>query len=290
MILVDQSKIFITGASGNTGGEVLRHAVKAGASVRAGYQSADKAKGAPAEVEAVVVDFMKPGSLLAALEGVERVFLVGPAAANLVELERSAMDDIRRSGVRQVVKLSAMGPREAIFPGLHRQSEDYIRESGIAYTFLRPNGFMQNVLTYNAGTIKEQSAFYGCQGDGKVSLIDLRDIAAAAVKTLMESGHEGKTYTLTGPEAITNADVAAYLSEAVGREIRYVDLPEDQVRQAMLGGGMPEWTVNSILDLNRLYKNGGASEVSGDVEKLLGRKPATFRQFAKDYAPALGKT
>ena len=283
---MSHSKIFITGASGNTGREVLEQAVKAGAPVRAGYQSDAKAKTAPPGVEAAAVDFTRPGSLLAALEGIDRVFLVGPAAANLVELERSAMDDIRRSAVRHVVKLSAMGPREAIFPGMHRQSEDIIRESGIAFTFLRPNGFMQNLVTYNAGTIREQSAFYGCQGEGHVSLIDLRDIAAVAVKTLTEEGHEGKTYTLTGPEAITNMRVAELLSAALGREIRYLDLPEDQIRQAMLGAGMPEWSATSILDLNRLYKNGGASEVSPDVEKILGRKPAPFSRFAQDYAAA----
>ena len=279
--------ILITGASGNAGQEVLRQVAQSGRRVRAAYQSAKKAESAPAGVEAVVMDYNQPGTMRAALVGVERVFLVGPVAPNLVELERKATDEIKRSGVRQLVKLSAMGPRDVMFPGQHRESEDYIQASGVPYTFLRPNGFMQNMVMYNAGTIKTQGAFYGSQGDGKVSHIDLRDIAAAVVKTLTEDGHLGKVYTLTGPEALTNARIAEILSEKVGREIKYVDLPREQLKQALVGAGSPEWSAEGIVDLNALYARGGASEVTGEVEAVLGRKPVAFEEFARDYAEAL---
>src|SRR5207248_6455688 len=120
---------------------------------------------------------------------------------------------IAQSDVKQVVKLSATGGREAIFPRQHAESEDYIRSSGVPYTFLRPNGFMQNMVNYNAPTINTQNAFYGSEGDGRVSHIDIRDVAAVAVKALTEDGHVGNAYTLTGPEALTNAEIAQILSD-----------------------------------------------------------------------------
>ena len=276
--------ILITGASGNVGREVLKQIVATGARVRAAFQSVSKAAGAPSGVEIVTMDYTQPPTLQIALKGVEKVFLVGPPTPDLTALERKAVDEIRQSGVRQIVKLSAMGGCEAIFPRQHAESEDYIMSSGMVYTFLRPNGFMQNFVSYNAPTINTQNAFYGVQGDGKVSHIDLRDIAAVAVKTLTEDGHAGKAYTLTGPEALSNARVAEILSEDAGREIRYVDLSSEQFNQALLAAGVPEWSANALIDLQLLYRRDGASAVTRDVELLLGRKPISFEQFSRDYA------
>lgn len=275
--------ILITGASGNVGQEVLRQIAATPHPVRAAYQSPKKAEGAPPGVETVIADYNQAESLRAALAGVDRVFLVGPVTPALVELERNVTDAMKRSDVRQVVKLSAMGPRDVTFPRQHQESEDYIRASGIPYTFLRPNGFMQNIMIYNSGTIKEQSAFYGSQGEGRVSHIDIRDIAAVAVKTLTENGHLGKTYTLTGPEALSNRRIAEILSAAMGREIRYVDLTPEQMKQALLQAGSSEWSANAILALDNLYRTGGASEVTGDVTQILGRKPRSYEQFAREY-------
>jgi len=278
--------ILITGASGNVGKEVLKQIAATGAKARAAFQTVTKAAAAPSGVEIVTMDYNQPQTLQVALKGVERVFLVGPPTPNLPALERKAVDEIKQSGVRHVVKLSAMGGRDATFPRQHADSEDYIKSSGVAYTFLRPNGFMQNFITYNGATINTQNAFYGSQGEGKVSHIDLRDIAAVAVKTLTEEGHHGNAYTLTGPEALSNARVAEILSEDTGREIKYVDLPPEQFKQALLGAGLPEWSANALVDLQQFYRRGGASAVTRDVEQLLGRKPTSFEQFSRDYAHA----
>jgi uncharacterized protein YbjT (DUF2867 family) len=279
--------ILITGASGNVGQEVLGQIAKTGRPIRAAFQSAAKAAMAPVGVETVILDYNKPETVRAALRGVERVFLVGPVTPDLPELERKATEEIKRSGVRQIVKLSAMGGQAATFPRQHEESENYIKASGIPYTFLRPNGFMQNMVNYNGAAIRSQNAFYGTQGDGKVSHIDIRDIAAVAVRVLTEEGHVGKIYTLTGPEALTNSRVAEILSSALGREIRYVDLPPREMKQALLAAGMPEWNVDALLDLNELYRSGGAIAITGDVEQILGRKPKTFEQFAQDYSSSL---
>jgi len=278
--------ILITGASGNVGKEVLKQIAATGAKVRAAFQTVSKAAAAPSGVEVVTMDYNQPQTLQAALKGVERVFLVGPPTPNLTALERKAIDEIKQADVRHVVKLSAMGGRDAIFLRQHADSEDYIKSSGVAYTFLRPNGFMQNFVTYNGATINTQNAFYGSQGDGKVSHIDLRDIAAVAVKALTDNGHVGKVYTLTGPEALSNARVAEILSDDTGREIKYVDLPAEQFKQALLGAGLPEWSANALVDLQQFYRRGGASAVTRDVEQLLGRKPTSFEQFSRDYAQA----
>jgi uncharacterized protein YbjT (DUF2867 family) len=278
--------ILITGASGNVGKEVLKQIVRTPAQVRAAFQSPSKAAGAPSGVEIVIMDFNRPETLRSALKGVERVFLVGPPTPDLPALERKAVDEIKQSGIRHVVKLSAMGGRAATFPRQHADSEDYIKSSGVAYTFLRPNGFMQNMVNYNAPTINTQNAFYGCQGEGRVSHIDIRDIAAVAVKTLTEDGHEGKTHTLSGPAALSNAQIAQILSDDLAREINYVDLPPEQLKQAMLAAGMPEWGADALCDLQRLYREGGASAMTSDVEQILRRKPTSFEQFSRDYRQA----
>ena len=151
--------ILITGASGNVGREVLRQIAQTGSKVRATFQSASSAANAPSGVEIAIMDYNKPDSIRAALKGADRMFLVGPPTQKLPALERKAMDEIKWSGVRHVVKLSAMGGRESTFPRQHTDSEDYIKSTGVAYTFLRPNGFMQNVVNYNSATINTQNAF-----------------------------------------------------------------------------------------------------------------------------------
>lgn len=278
--------ILITGASGNVGREVLKQVTQTGVRVRAAYQSVSKAAAAPSGVDLVTMDYNDPATVRAALKDVDRVFLVGPPSSNLVSLERKAVDEIKRSGVKHLVKLSAMGGRAAIFPRQHAESEDYIQSSAVTYTFLRPNGFMQNFVNYNSATINTQNAFYGCQGEGKVSHIDIRYLAAVAVKVLTENGHEGKAYTLTGPAALTNAEIAQILSDDLGREIRYVDLPPAQFKQALLGAGLKEWDADALIDLQRFYREGGASSVMPDAERLLGRKPTSFEQFSRDHRQA----
>jgi uncharacterized protein YbjT (DUF2867 family) len=278
--------ILITGGSGNVGKEVLKQIAQTGAQVRAGFQSAGKAAAAPSGVEIVTVDYDQPETLRAALQGVDRVFLVGPPTSRLPALERKATEVIRQSGVRHLVKLSAMGGREAIFPRQHAQSEDYILSSGVPYTFLRPNGFMQNMVNYNGPTISKQNAFYGSEGNGRVSHIDMRDVAAVAVKVLTEDGHIGKAYTLTGPEPLTNSEIAQILSDDLGREIRFIDLAPAQLKPALLTAGVPEWSADALLDLQRLYREGKAAIVTREVEQILGRKPISFAQFSRDYKHA----
>jgi uncharacterized protein YbjT (DUF2867 family) len=276
--------ILITGTSGNVGREVVKQALAVGLKIRATFQSPAIAAKAPAGLEGVIMDYAKPETIRPALQGVEKVFLVGPPVRELPALEANLVKEVRAAGRQHIVKLSALGDRQSVFPSGHRDSEENIEASGLPYTFLRPNGFMQNLVNYDAGTIRSQNAFYGCQGNGAVSVVDIRDIAAVAVIVLAATGHEGKSYSLTGGEALTNGQVADKISRVAGRKISYVDLPLAEFKKALLTAGMPEWSADALLDLQRLYREGKASPVSDDVERLTGRKPIIFDQFANDYA------
>ncbi len=276
--------ILITGASGNVGREVVKQALAVGLKIRATFQSPAVAAKAPAGLEGVIMDYAKPETIRAALHGVEKIFLVGPPVRDLPALEANFVKEVRAAGRKHIVKLSALGGRESMFPSGHRDSEENIEASGLPYTFLRPNGFMQNLVNYNAGTIRSQNAFYGCQGNGAVSIIDIRDIAAAAVIVLAATGHEGKSYALTGGESLINEQIAEKISRVAGRKISYVDLPAAELKKGILSTGTSEWSADALIDLQRLYCEGKASLVTDDVERLTRHKPIAFDQFARDYA------
>ena len=276
--------ILVTGANGNVGREVVRQALAVGLKVRATFQSPAVAAQAPEGLEGVIMDYAKPETIRPALRGVEKIFLVGPPVRDLPALEANFVKEVRAAGRKHIVKLSALGGRESMFPSGHRDSEEDIEASGLPYTFLRPTGFMQNLVNYNAGTIQSKNAFYGCQGNGAVSIIDIRDIAAVAVIVLAATGHEGKSYALTGGEPLTNQQVAEKISRVAGRKINYVDLPPAEMKQSILSTGASEWSADALVDLQRFYREGKASLVTDDVERLTRRKPITLDQFARDYA------
>jgi uncharacterized protein YbjT (DUF2867 family) len=149
--------ILITGASGNVGREVVKQALAVGLKIRATFKSPDVAAKAPAGLEGVIMDYAKPDTIRPALRGVEKIFLVGPPVRDLPALEANFIKEVSAAGRQHVVKLSALGGRESMFPSLHRDSEENIEASGLAYTFLRPNGFMQNLVNYDAGTNRMRS-------------------------------------------------------------------------------------------------------------------------------------
>jgi uncharacterized protein YbjT (DUF2867 family) len=276
--------ILITGASGSVGREVVKQALVVGLPVRAAFPSPDIAAAAPAGLEGVVMDYAKPESIRPTLRGVDKIFLVGPPIRELLAFEENFIKEVCAAGGKQIVKLSAMGGRESILSSCHRDSEEYIEASGLPHTFLRPNGFMQNLVNHHAGTIGKRNVFYGCQGDGAVSVVDIRDVAAVAVIALAATGHEGKVYTLTGGEALSNHQVAERLSLVARRRISYVDLTPAQFKKELLVEGTPEWSADAQLDQQRLYREGKASLVTDEIERLTGRKPITFDRFANDYA------
>ena len=279
--------ILVTGASGTVGGEVLRQLREHGAAVRGAFHTPAKMAQAKSNgVDAVIMDFSDRASITSALKGVDKVFLIGGTAPNQSELEINVVEEAKRAGVKQIVKLSVLSAsgEKYTFAKLHRAVEKKIEASGVPYTFLRANQFMQNFVTYQTGTIKSQGAFYAPAKDSRTSMIDVRDIAAVAENALTEGGHTGKTYELTGPEALSNQQAAEKLSAAVGKKISYVDVPAPEYKKSAMGAGIPEFYADALINLNQFYISGAAAMVTADVERVTRRKPRTFDQFAKDYA------
>ncbi len=226
---------------------------------------------------------------MAALDGIDRVFLVCGPIPQLVEYESNMLDACKTAGVRHIVLNSALGAGRfnKSFPSWHSKVEEKLRASGMEYTILRPNGFMQNIVAYNASTIRADRAFYAAMGDAKTSLIDVRDIGDIAAMILGDPRpHAGKTYELNGPEALSNADIAARISHVTGTTISFVDIPEDAQRQAMLGQGMPEWQVTAILELQEYYRSGDCAAIDDTVAQLLGRPARALDGYLREVATA----
>jgi len=276
--------ILITGASGNVGKTVLQAVTKTGAKHRAMYRSAAEAAKAPAGTETVVADFAKPESLGAALKNVHSVYLVCSPIPELVQLESNVIDACVAAGVKQVVLNSALGAGDydKSFPSWHRKVEDKLKGTRLSWTILRPNSFHQNVVAFFAPTIRTQGAFYNSMRDAKNSFLDVQDIAAVAAKSLAAGEHAGKIYELNGPEAINYTELAKKVSKVAGREVKYVDIPMDAQKKAMLDQGMPEWLTTALLDLQQYYVNGKGGETDGLLQKFLGRAPITMDEFLKE--------
>jgi len=280
--------ILVTGSSGTVGKEVLKQLLAKGAKVRAAYHSRPPGQ---AGVEAARVDLSTGDGLAAALAGCDAVFLLAGSIPDQTAAELRAVEAAKRRGVRRIVKLSVWGAEkdDYSFAKIHRPVERAIESSGMAYVFLRPNGFMQNFVTYDLPTIRSQGAIYYPTHNAAVSHVDVRDIAAVAVAALTAKGkeHEGKAYPLSGPEALTFEQVAAKLSAAAGKPIRYVDPPPAEYRQALIGAGIPGPYADALLELAKYYAAGKASRVTTAVRDVTGREAIRFDTFARDHAGAL---
>jgi len=271
----------ITGASGSVGKAVLFEAVRKEPKVRAMFRSKEDAAKAPSGCEPVLADYADKASLRKALAGVTSVYVVSSPMPQLVELEGNMLEACKESGVQHVVLNSALGAGDypKSFPSWHRKVEDKLKATGLSYTILRPNGFLQNIVMYNAPSIRTQGAFYVAMGDAKVSYLDVGDIAIVAVKALKGGAHAGKTYELNGPEAISNTELAKRISKVAARTVSYVDIPESAQREAMIGLGMPEWQVTALLELQQYYKQGGGAKTDGLLKSLIERDPVTLDQY-----------
>jgi uncharacterized protein YbjT (DUF2867 family) len=280
--------ILVTGATGNVGREVVALLVAAGQEVRALSRDPAKAKAKfDAKVEVVPGELGNPESLAKAVDGVEAAFSLG-AGPLLGTWEANLAQAAKKAGVRRIVKLSVQGAdssRTNPITEQHRAGEKAYRESGIPWTFVRPGYFMSNTLAW-APHIKEQGKVFSHFGDGKVPPVHPRDIAAVAVKALTSPGHEGKAYTVTGPELLTVADEARILSEVLGRPIQYVPVSDEVVRDGMLKSGMPVKIVDSLVGLGAIVRAGLLAEVSPDAAQVLGRKLFTYAEWARENAAA----
>jgi uncharacterized protein YbjT (DUF2867 family) len=278
--------ILVLGATGTTGGEVARQLIAKGQRPRLLVRSPQKAREFEGKAEIVEGDMDSKESVASALKGIEKLYLVS-AGVNGMDLEINAVDAAKKAGVRHVVKLSVIGADAPAmtFSKWHARSEKHLMGSGLAWTMVRPGNFMSNALMW-AETIKTQGAFYQPTGEGRWAAIDPADIGAVAVAALSGSGHEGKAYSLTGPESMNAAQYAAKLSSAIGKPVKFVDVPPEAAKDGMLKSGIPAPYVDALLDLLAAMKAGKADAVTDTVEKVTGRKAGTFDAWARRHAAA----
>jgi uncharacterized protein YbjT (DUF2867 family) len=282
--------ICITGAGGTVGREVIQQIELARVPFRAAYFSKEKVDAALANgLDAVIIDYNHPETLRAAFQGCDRLFLLGPNALNQTQLELNAVEAAKAVGVQHIVKQSVMGAEDEAFSLalIHRPVEEAIEASGMAWTFLRPNSFMQNVVTFMSETIKAESVFFSASGEAKIAHVDVRDIAAVAVKALTEPTHAGQAYTLTGPEAMSYDELAQELSAVLGRSISHISLSPEDLKHGMLAEGMPEAIADRMLDLERYYREDQASRITNDIQQVTGQEPRRFAQYIRDYGSLL---
>jgi uncharacterized protein YbjT (DUF2867 family) len=280
--------ILIIGATGTVGREIVQQLVAHGVSVRALVRSPEKATAIAAPgVEPVLGDLQHPRSLDAALAGVTRAFLLSPLDPHQVTLQGNFIQAAQRAGQVYIVKVSGLGTAldSPVRSGRwHAQIEQQLEATGLPFTHLRPLFFMQNILHLFAPTIATQGALVASMQEGKIAMVDARDIAAVAVTALTEDGHTGKAYTVTGAEALSFREVAEKLTVATGRQVTYRDISLDTTRQRLAATGMPAWHVDVLMEFWTVLREGYAAEVTDTVEAVTGVPPRTFDQFAREHA------
>jgi uncharacterized protein YbjT (DUF2867 family) len=279
--------ILVTGATGLVGGAVVGQLAAQGVPLRALVRSPEKAAAlAGPTVETFVGDFARPETLGPALQGVTRALLISHHDVRQVELQGNFVEAARRAGHVHVVKLSGLGtaPGSPLGSGRwHAETEAQIRDAGLPWTFLHPPYFMQNLLR-SAPAVAAHGVLTAAMQEGRIAMVDARDVAAVAAAALTGSGHTGQTYVITGPEALSHAMVAAILSEAVGRRIVYRDIEPDALREQLVAAGTPPWLVDVRMEFTSVLRRGFAAAVSDTVFRTTGHEPRTFAAFAAEHA------
>ncbi|MCP2260260.1 Uncharacterized conserved protein YbjT, contains NAD(P)-binding and DUF2867 domains [Streptoalloteichus tenebrarius] len=283
--------ILVTGATGTVGSRVLRRLVDAGAKVRALTRNPARAA-LPAGVDVVSGDMAVPDTLVPALDGVERVFLMS-AGHHKAEYDANLVSVARTTAVRHVVQLSSMGGEEFAQDGVdnelarwHREAEEALRESGMAWTILRPGEFMSNALGW-AHSIRAEGVVRSPAPDLVQAPIDPDDIAAVAVAALTTPGHDGRIHTLTGPEALSARDQVAVLASALGRDIRVERISLDEQRAAMARHHPPETVAGVLQALGQaIALDRPRARPLPTVAEVLGRPARTFREWVEAHVDA----
>ena len=279
------NKILITAASGNIGRELVSQLKAASADIIAASSSSKSVDGIPNRH----IDFADTDSLRTAFAGIDTLFLLLPLVPNKVALANNAITAAKAAGVKHIVRSSGAGSdpsTEFALPRLQGEIDQLIIDSGIAYTLVQPATFMQNFATYYAGMIKG-GALYLPQGEGRVSYIDVRDIAAVLTMILQNPAkHAGRAYTLTGAVALSNAEAVGAIANAIGKNVSYVAIPDAAAIESMQGMGMDAWSINQMLSLHQLTALGYSAGSTDTVRQLLGREPIKFDDFVAAHVQA----
>jgi uncharacterized protein YbjT (DUF2867 family) len=285
--------ILVTGATGLNGSELVRRLSARGVPVRALVRNVSTSNAAKAAelaalpgVEVAEGDMSKPETLTAALRGVERAMLISNSAADMAEVQEAFIDAAAAAGVGHVVKLSGIMPEldsPFRFARMHGEIERHLERSGVAWTHLRAGEFMHAYFRQVPSIVKRGGLFLP-MGDARIASIDIGDIAEVAADVLTGTGHEGKIYSITGPDSLTMAEVAEKLSAVTGREVRYVNVSPEDARAASRINGVPDYLADGLVELFAERRKGKESVVWPTVQEVFGRRPASFDEFARRHA------
>jgi uncharacterized protein YbjT (DUF2867 family) len=272
-------KYLITGATGDIGSKVVELLIHRGERPRVFVRDADKARKRFGDsVEVRVGDLDDATALRAALEGIESLFLVnsGPAIPQRDELAAAAAKAAR---VKHLVKLSSMDVNQKLAIGAwHEQGEAAIRATGIPFTFVQPTGFMSNLLAWTS-SIRGEGVVRSATGEGRRAFIHSADIAEVATKALMTGEYSGRSLAVTGPEALSFSEVTEKIGTAIGKQLRFQAISDDDARQRYSAVSGSEEETEAHVSLWRAIREGRVATVTDGVERILGRKPFTLDQW-----------
>ena len=280
--------IVVTGATGNVGSSVVRSLLDRGEKVRAFVRDPEKAgRMLGGDVELAIGDFDDARSVAEALNGGKRVFLSSGEGPDKVRWEKAVIDAAAEAGVGLVVKASTMGADAGSFSSLawHGELEEALKASGVPWTILQSNWYMTNLLP-NAGQIAATGKIFMPAGDARIGMVDPVDTGRVGAAVVASDGHEGRTYTVTGPEKVGFAQVAGALSAATGRTIEYVDVPPEAAKEAMAAASLPDWLPDFLDRLFARFRAGEFGDVADTVERLTGSPSTPIEEFARKHAAA----
>lgn len=283
--------ILVTGATGRPGSAVIREFSRRRAPVRALVRDRSKAEALERlpNVEMAYGDMLWPETLGDALTGVDRVLMISSAGPQMLETQATFIDAAKKAGAGHIVKFSgedsARGFNSEKFRSTrsHEQIQRYLMASGVPWTMLRPSQFMQ-VYFEEVPTIVAAGELRLPLGKATLAPVDIDDIAKVAHAVLTTPGHEGKVYKMTGPEALTVAEIAQRISAAIAKPVRYVDVTPEQKRQEWLDTGYPAVRADAFIQLFNERRALAYSDVHLATHKKFGIEATTFAQFALRHA------
>jgi uncharacterized protein YbjT (DUF2867 family) len=279
--------VLVIGAAGTIGRHVVRELVDRDVDVTAFVRELPDEQPTHPRISFALGDLAQPETVHKAAADCTAVFILTPHSPDQVNLQNTAVDAAAGAGAK-VVKLSSWGPvvrSDSPVPGARRHwiTQQYILKRGIPYTFLQPNHFMQVLLTRYASEIRRTGRLAAPAGDRGISMIDARDVAEVAALTLIEPGHDGRSYVLTGPTAPSYGQIARLVNELTGRDVTYHDLSEEEFAAWTAEQGRLPWEVEHAAAIYQLYRTGVGELITDDVERITGHPPRNIEEFLAEH-------